>query len=108
MLIPGVPRSLSRPPPQSTAVAIETSATTRLTGDWGAACEFIARKEFDLVSLQNERVKLSPRAIEEGWSAQLDADVRQNRAWVTEGKERALFEVSSGDGAREVCGDVHC
>ena len=78
-------------------VDAEAKALAKLEHDWNAACDFIAHKEFDLVTLQNERIKLTPRAIEHGWSLQLDADVKQNRHWVTEGKERALFSVSSGE-----------
>ncbi len=62
--------------------------------EWLVANNNVSEKEFDLVSLQTERVKLSPRAVEQGWSAQLDRDVKQHRIWVTENKANALFKVA--------------
>ena len=79
---------------QANLLRKEASALASAEAVWDEACDFIAQKEYDLVTLQDERVKLSPRAIEHGWSLQLDADVKQNRQWVTEGKEKALFLVS--------------
>lgn len=65
-----------------------------LEAEWVQVQNTISEKEFDLVSLQTERIKLSPRAVEQGWSAQLDRDVAQHREWVTEHKTTALFRVA--------------
>ena len=65
-----------------------------LQTEWEAIQATIAEKEFDLVSLQTERVKLSPRAVEQGWSAQLDKDVLEHRNWVTDHKVNALFKIA--------------
>jgi hypothetical protein len=63
--------------------------------EWRKACDKVALYEFDLVSLENERVKLSPRAIQQGWAVQLRQDVEQHRDWVTESKAKALFEAGA-------------
>ena len=77
-----------------------------LEAEWARACDIIAEQEFNLVSTQNERVKLSPRAVEQGWSERLDEDVSHHRAAVTETKARALFSVSKTNTAENICTDV--
>lgn len=50
--------------------------------------------EFDLVNVENEHVRLSPRAIDQGWDTQLKKDLQGFRMKVTEAKKKALFDVS--------------
>lgn len=59
--------------------------------EWAKACDEVMLFEYDLLSLHNERIKLSPRAIQQGWATQLKDDVDQHRKWVTKAKARALF-----------------
>lgn len=63
--------------------------------EWGRACDDIATIEFDLVSLQNERLKLSPRAVQQGWVKELDSNVAAYRKKLTAAKANGLFEVAS-------------
>lgn len=60
--------------------------------EWRKLCDQVALYEFDLVSLENERLKLSPRAVQQGWAVQLKEDTEQHREWVTDFKSKALFE----------------
>lgn len=64
-----------------------------LEAEWKNVQAELSEKEYDFVMLQMERIKLSPRAVEQGWSSQLDTDVKQHRKWVTELKVKALFKV---------------
>jgi len=65
-----------------------------LEAEWVKVQDELSEKEYDFVSLQMERIKVSPRAVEQGWSAQLDKDTAQHRIWVTELKLKALFKVA--------------
>ncbi|KAA0159602.1 hypothetical protein FNF28_05806 [Cafeteria roenbergensis] len=60
--------------------------------EWRKQCDQVALYEFDLVSLENERLKLSPRAVQQGWAVQLKEDTEQHREWVSDFKSKALFE----------------
>jgi hypothetical protein len=63
--------------------------------EWRKVCDQVALYEFDLVSIEHERLKLSPRAVQQGWAEQLLSDSEQHREWVTEYKARALFEAGA-------------
>ena len=56
--------------------------------------DLVHQSEFDLVNAENEHVKLSPRAIDQGWDKRLKEDMENHRRDVTELKKRALFEVA--------------
>lgn len=45
-------------------------------------------------SSQSERVKLSPRGVDQGWLVELEIASEEHRAWLTQAKSRALFTVS--------------
>jgi hypothetical protein len=64
-----------------------------LEAHWRRSCDVIAEQEFNLLCTQEERVRLSPRAVEQGWAEQLDCDVRNHRLAVTDSKAEALFQV---------------
>jgi hypothetical protein len=64
-----------------------------LESRWRQAADVIAEQEFNLLCTQEERVRLSPRAVEQGWAEQLDSDVRNHRLAVTDSKAEALFQV---------------
>lgn len=49
--------------------------------------------EFDTMGMQRERDRMSPRAVEQGWTEELDKNLEEHRAQVTETKIKALFEV---------------
>lgn len=83
---------------QPARVEHERAELATLEAAWLSACQYVAAKEGDLVRLQSERIRLTPSALEQGWAAQMDADVAQNREWVTQGKEHALFKVREGRG----------
>ena len=71
-----------------------------LSDAWKRAEAMIAEHEFNLVSANEERIMLSPRATEEGWAQRLEADVSSHRRAVTEAKAAALFQ--TGRELREV------
>ena len=50
--------------------------------------------EFDLVNIQNEQAKLSPRGLQQGWARQLLLDMDKYRKEVTAFKAKALFQVA--------------
>ena len=54
----------------------------------------IMLNEFDLVNMQNEYTRLSPRGLQQGWAKQLLVDQDKYRAGVSEHKAKALFKVA--------------
>ena len=44
--------------------------------------------------MQSEKTRLSPRGIEQGWAAELDKSMVEQRVLVTVSKARALFQVA--------------
>lgn len=61
---------------------------------WQDSIEEVRKFEYDLVALQRERMKMSPRAVEQGWTDELDKNVEQHRVWATDAKLKALFQVA--------------
>eukprot|EP00753_Platysulcus_tardus_P014744 PLAT4441.3.p1 GENE.PLAT4441.3~~PLAT4441.3.p1 ORF type:complete len:1034 (+),score=390.25 PLAT4441.3:292-3102(+) len=50
--------------------------------------------EFDYQSLVMERARLSPRAVRQGWTEELDHNIEEHRRWLTEKKNYVLFELA--------------
>ena len=71
-------------------VCIRSLPALRTT--WFEQIEAVRAVEFDLVGLQRERARVSPRAVEQGWVEELDTNVDEHRELVTAAKMKALFE----------------
>ena len=65
-----------------------------LQKDWENAVQDVYKYEFDLITLQSERIKVSPRAVEQGWVQELDETSGQHRGWLTSAKAKALFQIA--------------
>lgn len=58
---------------------------------WEAMQDQVNEKEFDLLAMQHERAIVDRRAIEQGWTTELDKFVDDHRRWVTNAKNEAIF-----------------
>jgi hypothetical protein len=53
--------------------------------------EDIRQHEYDFLELKRELGRLSPRAVQQDWGADLTKNIDQHRKWITEKKHNALF-----------------
>ncbi len=58
---------------------------------WRAMQDNVNEKEFDFLAMEHERAIVDRRAIEQGWTDELDRYVTEHRQWVTNAKMEALF-----------------
>lgn len=65
-----------------------------LEREWREVNDLVLKYEFDFMGLSSERLKVSPRAIEQGWIDELDNNIEEHRAWVSDAKAKALFKVN--------------
>ena len=54
----------------------------------------VRRVEWDFLQLQYEYRKMSPRAVRQGWTKELERDKDEHRNFVTSAKLEAIFEVA--------------
>lgn len=65
-----------------------------LHAEWLETQAAISEREYDFMMLQTERVKLTVRAVDEGWSTQLDRELTACRKEVSRLKSHALFTIA--------------
>jgi hypothetical protein len=53
--------------------------------------EEVIEKEFDLLEMEHERKLVDRRAVQQGWTAELDRYIKEHRRWTTHAKFEYIF-----------------